>query len=101
MAEKGKRMRGDVGLEKPGNNVTKVWLGSVTALFSYETLVAVWVRGEGEVKRYVSRGPHSPTTQKHVNQHGPARFVAEGEHLERVTPDELAAIVARVTGVEG
>lgn len=94
-------MRGDVGLELPAHNVTKVWLGNVTVVFSYLTPVAAWVRGNGEVKRYVSRGPHSPTTQKHLNQHGPARFVSPGEHLEAITPDELAALIARATGVEG
>jgi hypothetical protein len=85
------------GIEFPAANVTKVWIGDRTILFSYAQPVAVWHRGGTEpyIRRYALKKCETPTSAKHLNQHGPKRFLAEGDHYQEVTLEELDGIISR------
>lgn len=82
-----------VAMEVLGKNVTKVWVGDKTILFSYSTPIAAWVRGNGTVKRYEVRQGLSPTSKRHLNEHGPKAFLGEADHCEEVTAEKLDEIL--------
>lgn len=84
-----------VSIETPAANVTKVFLGTLTVLFSYEAPVAAWVHKDGETKRYATDKRHSTTTSKHVNQYGPEKFLCEGDHFEKVPQEELESLISQ------
>jgi hypothetical protein len=83
-----------VAMETIGANIHKVWIGDKTVLFSYGTPVAAWVRGNGEVRRYSVKDRLTPTSKRHLNAHGPANWLAEGDHHEEVTAAELERVLA-------
>lgn len=90
---RGQIMTRNAAIEFPASNVTKVWIGNKTVLFSYEEPVALWVRGDGELKRYALKEAPTQTTAKHLNQHGPKRFLMDGDHYEEVTAEELDSLI--------
>lgn len=60
-----------IGISKSHNNkCAEIYVGDVTLLFSYETLVGFAVPGVGRVK---SENVWGPTTGKHLNS-WPAKF---------------------------
>ena len=65
------------------DNCTEIYIGDVTLLFSYETLVGFAVPGVGRVK---SENVWGPTTGKHLNS-WPAKF----EKVPRDTFEKAAA----------
>lgn len=81
-------------LETMATNCVKVWIGDKTVLFSYSVPVALWVRGNGEVKRYALEKAPTKTSARHLNQFGPERYVDAGEHLEKVTAEQLDALLS-------
>jgi len=80
-------MKQSITLEVLGANVTKVWLGSKTILFSYNTPVAVWLLGDEGQKGFIVKERQSHTTTRHIRQYGPYTF-------EVVPADELARLIA-------
>lgn len=80
-------MKQSITLEVLGANVTKVWLGSKTILFSYNTPVAVWVDGVG----YQLQERISATTTKHLGQYGPRNAIMS-------SAAELAGLIEGTTG---
>lgn len=84
-----------VSIETPAANVTKVFLGTLTVLFSYEVPVAAWVHKNGETKRYATEKRHSVTTSKHLRLYGPEQFLLKGDHFEKVPQEELESLISR------
>lgn len=64
------------------NNLTRIYLGqNITLWFSYETIVAFAVNGEGTFK--IRKGRYSMTTTKHTNSI-PAHELSDEEFDKRV-----------------
>lgn len=82
-----------VKIDIPAANVTRVYLGTLTVLFSYDTPVAAWVYKEGGIERYATDKRHSVTTSKHLNQYGPEKSVSVGEHFEKVSQEALESLI--------
>lgn len=77
-------------IEKSMSNLTVFTAKGVTYWFSYETLVAFHVQGEGLPS--VIQNQWGTTTAKHLNS------IDGGHKPSRLTPEEFATALARIEG---